>query len=124
MSYTFVRHNNGSTVTHSFGQDEMTWPELAEEFFVFLRGCGYELDRKDFADYWSQYQEDAYDDWDDDWNGVYESVPPHDDYDYNVGDVYIGDIAASISPGEQAFSNMADTLINTGTITISVEDDK
>lgn len=32
-----------------------TWGELADRFFDFLMGCGYQLSREDLADHFAEY---------------------------------------------------------------------
>lgn len=42
--YTFTKTGDESdkiTVRHEIGNDEVTWPELVENFMYFLQGCGY-----------------------------------------------------------------------------------
>ena len=34
-------------------QEDLTWNQVAEEFFSFLLGCGYVLTRDQFASYWA-----------------------------------------------------------------------
>jgi len=61
MSIVFLKYDDERSVEHKVTDEDMTWPDLSEDFFSFLQGCGYVLSREDFADYWSQYLPDPVD---------------------------------------------------------------
>lgn len=42
--YTFVAETNGSIVLHTFTDTEGTWATPLEEYFKFLKGCGFLFD--------------------------------------------------------------------------------
>lgn len=58
ITLTSYDEETGREVTMRLDEDQ-TWHDASEDFFAFLQGCGYVLDRKDFAEYWSQYKEDS-----------------------------------------------------------------
>lgn len=55
MTTVFTKFDKFRTTEVKVLDEDATWPELAEEFFTFLQGCGYVLTREDFAAYWEQY---------------------------------------------------------------------
>lgn len=65
MTTLFARFDGNRSSEVKLQEDDVTWMELSEEFFAFLQGCGYQIDRADFADYWMQYadQSDVLADW-------------------------------------------------------------
>jgi hypothetical protein len=54
MTTIFTRSYEGRS-TEVKVIDDITWWEMSEEFFAFLQGCGYQVTREDFAEYWMQY---------------------------------------------------------------------
>ena len=55
MTVVFAKFSDDRSNEVKIQSDWMTWPQLSEEFFSFLQGCGYVLERADFAEYWSHY---------------------------------------------------------------------
>lgn len=55
MTVVFANFSDDRSNEVKIQSDEMTWHELSEEFFSFLQGSGYVLERADFAEYWAQY---------------------------------------------------------------------
>lgn len=55
MTTLFARFDEHRSTEVKLQNDDVTWMELAEEFLAFLQGCGYQMTREDFADYWAQY---------------------------------------------------------------------
>ena len=51
-TYKFKSINATDTTVVSYTGD--AWPDIAERFFQFLRGCGFELERQDISDYFDQ----------------------------------------------------------------------
>lgn len=57
MTTLFARFSTERSTEVKLQNDEVTWMELSEEFFAFLQGCGYQMTRDEFAEYWMQYSE-------------------------------------------------------------------
>lgn len=55
MTIVFANYSEQRSNEVKVQHEVITWPVLSEEFFSFLQGCGYVLERADFAEYWSQY---------------------------------------------------------------------
>lgn len=51
--FTFFHtdEDSNSSVRITNGSEAPTWMDLTEDFFAFLQGCGYALDRQEFADH-------------------------------------------------------------------------
>lgn len=57
MTTLFARFDEDRSTELKLHNDDVTWMDLSEEFFAFLQGCGYQMTREDFAEYWGQYAE-------------------------------------------------------------------
>lgn len=45
----FIKRDEASEVKHVIHEDYVTWRELLEEFYIFLLGCGYLIEREEFV---------------------------------------------------------------------------
>jgi hypothetical protein len=59
MTTAFVRYSKDRTTEIKVTNPTVTWRDLSENFFEFLQGCGYQLTRCDFAEYWAQYLDEC-----------------------------------------------------------------
>ncbi len=50
MSFKFIKESKKIRITHEISDNEITWPELIEEFVDFLRGCGYKIEEGEFVE--------------------------------------------------------------------------
>lgn len=57
MTYKFTSNDGSRKVVVQVDNHDMTWMDLSEEFFEFLRGCGFYLDRQDLSDYFKSDDE-------------------------------------------------------------------
>ena len=55
MTTLFARFDEDRSTELKLHNDDVTWWELADEFLAFLQGCGYQVTREDFAEYWAQF---------------------------------------------------------------------
>lgn len=52
--FTFTKIENGTKVEHTVSDPGITWWELSEFYFEFLKGCGYYMTRQEIADYFDE----------------------------------------------------------------------
>jgi hypothetical protein len=55
MTTIFARYDEGRSNELKIASDEITWPELADEFVTFLQGCGYVVDHSDLAEHFAEH---------------------------------------------------------------------
>lgn len=55
MTTIFKREYNGRSIELRLPNDDVTWWDLADDFISFLQGCGYQVTREDFAEYFTQF---------------------------------------------------------------------
>ena len=56
--YSFKHTTDEGEVEVMVSVDGPTWPYLVDNFFYFLRGCSFPINKKEFVDYFASLIED------------------------------------------------------------------
>jgi hypothetical protein len=50
VSYKLIKETEEVKIVYEIKAEDLTWPEMIEEFKTFLRGCGYFIDEDNNAE--------------------------------------------------------------------------